>query len=217
MKSIVVGVFLALASSTTDAASEFKPFGVEAGLPVSTYGGSDNDFGQWIKAPDPHPDFGVNILVQSTISSGVCLIRAESSQYDSPVTRDKTGGRIREFFEKIKAQLDSRYGESEFSETFSFFDPGDKWLAQLAKGERYYEATWSSIPSKDGGIGLEEILLQVDAVSGEWFSQSFTTGEVVSNGNPYLSLQFKFSNFKKCKEEFDNSELETMNEDASKF
>ncbi len=114
----LLGLIVILFSHVAAAASEVRPFGIEPGASITAYGKTDGEFGYRVVAPNPHPDFGKTVIVQSTPETGACLVRAESEAYDGKLSQDKTGAPIRQLFQKIKEQLDSRYGTVSVQEPF---------------------------------------------------------------------------------------------------
>lgn len=202
----ILGALALIVGMTGTAVAENpEPFGIKAGAAVNEYGGFISQFGQHITAPTPHPMF-TSYVVHSTPKTGICLVRGKSDDLETRGKAD-TGENIREAFDKMKSQLESRYGPGQFSESFSIFPYDNEWIKDLAKGEKYYHASWKFDHTGDG-IGITEIILYLDAPKGF--------------RNPYrtyvnLSVQYEFTNYDECEKEKTATEQAGEDAEASKL
>lgn len=170
-------------------ASEFFPFGVEPGAQASKYGGDDQEFGQGFKPPKPHPDFS-SYIMQSTTETGICLLRAE--------TEAATAEDVKKKFHEIHTQLEYRYGKAEISETFYLFGvDDDEWVKHLGRGDSHYQVSWKIKKTDENGTDDDEILLLISP-SGDFINP-------YSSKNLQISLQYTFSNYKRCRAVFEQN------------
>lgn len=173
-----------------------EPFGIPLGTTVSSLDvvrGSSNHLYN-VEVPSPHPEFHT-YWVQATPRNGTCLIRGIGRSYD-----DGSGEFVRQAFDRLRAQLALKYGESKlasFSTSWSIWDPEDKWVSQLRDETRVHQARWSEADESKLSSDLVEILLTVDTPRSDNEYWVHPKDKEVA----YLTLQYKFLNYEDCQSE----------------
>lgn len=198
--------------------SALAPFGIMPGAQVEDYGGNPQQFSTSIEPPAPHSEFR-RYLVHQTQQTGICLILATTSTERSPIVDDNTGVLLMEQFDRIQTQIEGRYGPARFSQTWSLFPPGEKWIEQIATGNRHYNAVWREPENADG---IDEILMSIRSTyvaNRTWLEGDFDKPYSRPSpwGRPYISLRYTFDNYDECIAIRDGRDTETSEQDASTF
>lgn len=131
-----------------------------------------------------HPDFGSFLLI-SPKETGVCKVVAMGHDIDD----NGSGDRTREAADKIAQQLVTIYGQwtkkFDFLHAGALFKEDNDWLMALMRQERSYIFDWMPDTMAPTPTGVVSVLLEAHAKS-------------LDRG--FVTLDFEFSNFPKCKE-----------------
>lgn len=134
------------------------PFGLHFGdAPPEAFSDLDSYTFVSSSVPSPHPDF-VTYLVASAEGVGVAKIIANSE----PIDGDEYGDVTRSLFEKLRAQLTTKYGEPElfdFLKVDSIWSEPRDWANAIRNRERFLSARWKrkavNLPSELDVISLD--------------------------------------------------------------
>ncbi|MQP65564.1 hypothetical protein GE253_09420 [Niveispirillum sp. SYP-B3756] len=142
-----------------------------------------------IKPNKTHPAFE-SYIANIHPDTGMCMIRGVG------ITKrnDKYGIEVRRVFEDLREQLSRVYGSSDLFnhiKTDGIWKDDDEWMMAIYKKERSYQASWDNESHAQLKDGIIEILLSVSALS---------------DSSGYVTVQYRFSNWDKCKAAMQNSQ-----------
>jgi len=140
------------------------PFGIEMGSPVSTVT-VVREMAQgkyYITPPKPHPQFET-YLVQASPTYGIVWIKGITSD----LLNDSYGNSALAMMDKLRAQLESRYGPGNKTDFLMpdalWTDPRD-WAMGLLEGERAHHCLWQRPENRDLPDDLASIFLGIGAL-----------------------------------------------------
>lgn len=205
--SAIIATLLFISSSWATAA-ELQPFGIAPGRPLASLeviGRSDDGFYN-IKPPTPQVDFGKYAVLASP-KIGVCLVRGESQKIftsNSPIDRD--GVVIKYALSQIADKLFLKYGRvilTDTSEGVSKFAKDKKWLDEIEAKSRVFGYFWDIESGTDLPKGLNAI--------------SLFAAKRPDDKQPWIAIQYNFSNVDQCFEEIFSIEDAQKSKDAAPF
>ena len=172
-------------------AASAQPFGVEQGSSVVDLHPekTDSKFVFYIQPLRTHPAFE-KYLVNTTPETGICSILG----IGAAIKNDAFGSETKSKFEDIVYQIESKYGSSklyDFLNTKSIWKDQNEWSMSIYKNERTFARMWSVDEKSTLSNNVSSILIQVHALN---------------SSDTYISLNFEFSNFKKCHAIIKNNE-----------
>ncbi|WP_141243876.1 hypothetical protein [Sphingomonas lenta] len=155
------------------------------GKPVSIYSGKSTSVkGAYsITVPQPNSEFESYGAV-ATASGGVCKVWGTGRDHES----DNYGTSVRDAFNRLRAILDGKYGQSDeisFLRAKALWDAEREWTMSIKQGERTVVAYWTRKNGLALPDGLTAIMLQVKATS---------------SSSAYLNLTYEFENFATCQQ-----------------
>jgi hypothetical protein len=142
-----------------------------------------------IEVPRGHSEFEAYFVVASD-AQGVCLISGIGKEYDN----DRFGVNVRKSFDRIRGQLERRYGggrENFFLRDGAVWDSPNEWVMSIRQNERSHQLVWERGVNLAAEGSIMEILLTVNASSSD---------------SSYLTLQYRFTNFEACRKELESAE-----------
>jgi hypothetical protein len=135
-----------------------------------------------------HPEFE-SYIVTASDTHGVCSITGIGKDYDN----DRFGINVREAFDKLRAQMERRYGKGEevfFLRSGALWDGLNEWVMSIKQNERAHQLSWEKGTNIADDTFINDILLTVKATSSD---------------TAYLTLQYRFTNIEACREEIDRA------------
>ena len=169
------------------------PFGLAQGMTLPQIGGKPEKVapGIWRLAsvPKPHSAFE-EYIVQIGPTNGLCWIKAIGKTIKTNVY----GSEVRSTFTDLKERLSANYGKSEDIDRLfpgSIWNEPQDWMMALLKKERLLFSSWDH----ESGATLNSELKSVGLVA-----------SALGTEEAYISLEYYFSNEKKCEAEIKKEE-----------
>lgn len=199
-RHFIFQVFLTVGILSASSASA-QPFGIAMGTPVALLDVNRENFEPgWHlleSVPKTHSSFNGYVAVASP-QSGVCAVIGTSGFFDG----DVDGSQIIPVLDKLKGQLDNKYGNSKLDVSIrddAEFSGKDQWTMALMKGERIHMATWNSSNGSNLTDGIANIVLEASA-----FYET----------RPSFRIEYQFENYEKCQNEIANESQGDSEADA---
>lgn len=171
------------------------PFGIDMGQSPKSLDVKPLKAGWFtvVSPPKPH-QFFPEVIVQATDSNGVCFVKGVSET----VQTDRHGALAMSEAEKIKSQLDRKYGQADETAYLmpgTLWDEPEDWTMGLLKKERFQYWEWKQKNNSAAWKNLNSISLLINAAS---------TDVVV------ISVEYYFKNSSICDEELEKGEAEAL-------
>lgn len=134
--------------------------------------------------PKPHSEFEQYYIIE-TASHGVCSVFAISHSYRD----DFSGVGVRDGFEKVKSQLEEKYGQNTTTmelKTGPILLGADQWVESIQKEYRTHKAIWNAASDAKLTNNIQEIELHVIART---------------RSMAYVFLQYNFETILDCNKE----------------
>ena len=172
-----------------------QPFGIVMGQQIDTLKAekTSKEFTYMVTPPKTHAEMEAYVVI-ATPGQGVCSVRGIGINH----ANDAFGFKIKDIAASIRKQVNATYGLStlnDFLEPGSIWREANEWAIAVSKDERAYQFTWGKKTGPVISNNVVEILETVGAADRD------TT---------YLTLQFRFNNYKLCKAEIDTAEAKAF-------
>lgn len=182
LKLKIALVAVALAMPT---AANSQAFGVQMGMPVSSYGGRPSQSGQdqvyRITVPQPNSEFEF-YTAWATPQTGICKVTGFGKDH----TNDAYGSRTKATFAKLRSALRERYGRSldyDFIKSGAVWDGAHEWNWSMYKKERFLSSFWDAEERSSLPANVNSILLDARAVK---------------SSEAYVVVTYEFANINQC-------------------